>query len=188
MKLGRKKKIIVTVHPGGDTVVAAYCLSTDLWEDHEWFLNEALRQKDLGDVRAMNRNLRASLIFLFSHLDAVATQICFAIKIPPGRFLRDRIKALNLKAMEIGSINTLDLDSEFDLRNLIAHVTERNESVQENLYQNLTFDSIKLSSKKISNWLDALCNALEVERFSDTKSMAELFLGIFGGGVETHEV
>ena len=80
MKKG--KQVIVTIDPEGVVQIAAYCLTTDSWQDYLSFRDEAREALRRADRRRANRNLRAALLSLFSHVEGVLNNICEKIQVP----------------------------------------------------------------------------------------------------------
>jgi len=58
------KKVIVRIGTqGGDVQIAAYCITTDSWQDYLTFEEEAREAFRKSDKRRGNRDLRAALLF-----------------------------------------------------------------------------------------------------------------------------
>lgn len=188
-KMKKGKKIIATVKCDGSIEAAAYCLSTDSWQDYEFFLKQAGLHSESGDMRIANRELRAGLLFLFAHLEGVVSQIEKERNIPEtygdGR-LCDKTRNIAQAAKKKGSVPYLNFRLGKHLRDILVHpgigkIFEDQEKLDEtSVYEKLTVKSLAELGMSISSWLNAVCKNLSVERFTDTKAVLEDFFNEMG--------
>ena len=185
-------EIEITIEPNGTIVFSAYCLRTDSWQDYKWFLAQAEQAQDQGDKRTENRSLRAALLFFFSDMEGVLNHICTLKGISDRGSLDDRAKRVEDEARNINSgIPSLSFRLGKCLRDLIAHagITKKHEEdghkemlTQETVFERFSIATLRGLEDSISPWLDQICQALGVERFTDTegecKEVGRLFADI----------
>ncbi|MFA6287460.1 MAG: hypothetical protein WC661_08750 [Opitutaceae bacterium] len=175
MKKG--KVITATIGLNGNVEITAYCLATDSWQDHQYFLAEAIKLEH-ADKRGSNRSLRAALLILFSHFEGVINQIYLEKNYTVTR--RDSLaeKAEYIHKRASPKLARLNIKLWKGLRDIIAHpgiekTISGDALTERSTYERLSADSVRATSALISQWLDAVCLALAVERFTDTKAMIE---------------
>ncbi len=189
-KDGKKnnRKLIITIHPDGDTTIAAYCLKTDIWHDYLTFKEDAKQAISRNDLRNANRYLRVSVLCLFSHLEAVVNDIVNRKSIPEiyGSRLCDRTKSIRSEAEKFGRVPYLNFRLEKMLRDLVAHPGVTKDFVQNDetetldsasVFEKLDLQTLEALERKISPWIDTVCRLLNVERFSDTAKIVGEFSG-----------
>jgi hypothetical protein len=191
-----KKRVLRFIAPDGtrftgevspDGIVATvYSLATDSWVDSREFLSQARLSFEDGNIRKGNRELRASLIFLFAHLEGVAERIQKVKKDEiPGvqgkRRLCDLTRCIAREARRRGCLPYLSFKRWKFLRDIVAHpgidkadYDSPKRSVDETtVFEELTCDSLAELDSMITSWLDAVCNAFGMERLVDTKKIVE---------------
>jgi hypothetical protein len=196
MKKG--KKLIVRIGTEGDVTIAAYCLSTDSWQDYLSFNEEAKGALKNGDYRQGNRYLRAGLLFLFSHLEGVVNYACDQLpapsKIRKKSTLDERRRFVHTEAERRGHVPELNFRLGKYLRDILAHpgiekTFENEEKLDEvSVYEKLTPESLEEIGDLVDRWLNAVCTALVIERFTDMKKMVEEFGSELGEVTESKEV
>jgi hypothetical protein len=175
------KQIVITVGPDGTISSSAYCLPTDLWQDYLYFLNEAEVYDLRGKKRSANRCLRAALLCLFSHLEGMVHQICLE-KTIPGSNKNDsfavRIHSVHQEATKLGAVPAMNIRFGKSLRDIIAHPGIKkhvgdNVLTEVSIYEELSVATLRSMGEVVNTWLEAVCSLLGIERFTDTKSLAE---------------
>jgi hypothetical protein len=180
--LKKGKQVIITIDPEGDVQIAAYCLTTDSWQDYLAFRDEAREAFQRGDKRRGNRNLRAALLSLFSHVEGVLNNICEQIKVSEkikNGPLHSRICFIGNEAKKHNNIPDINFRLGKYMRDIIAHpgidkAFEGGERVDEvSVYEKLTPESLTEIAATLDNWLSAVCHALKIERFTDTEKIVK---------------
>lgn len=181
---------------------SAYCLRTDSWHDYQAFISEAKRANDVGDHRTANRSLRAALLFFFAHMEGVLYHICaekhISNKTDSIYKMTNRVEK---EAQKIdSSIPTLNFRLEKHLRDLVSHtlLTKEYEDehghmqtlTQDSVFEELCIPALERLEAIISPWLDRVCQALGVERFTDTEGRCKNVVELLGkiGPFDIHEV
>ena len=191
------KQIIAVVNSDGKIEAAAYCLSTDSWQDYEFYLEQARLHSNSGEMRLANRELRAGLLFLFAHLEGVVSQIENEKNIPEeygiGR-LCDKTRNINREAKKKGHVPYLNFRLGKHIRDILVHpgiekTFEDDEKLDEtSVYKELSVQSLADLGNSINAWLDAVCGILGVQRFTDTKAILEDFFKGTGSTIEIKEI
>jgi hypothetical protein len=192
----------LTINTDGTILFTAYCLRTDSWHDYRAFLAEAEASLTEDNTRKANRLLRAALVCFFSHLEGVVNHIESRVSIPAvqqGNRLCDRTRNIGQEARKRGRVPHVEFRLGKHLRDLVAHpgigidFSDRESSTvlgQEDVFERLSVQTLRGLEGKVVPWLDAVCAALKVERFTDTEArcrkIAELLNSI--GPTETREV
>ncbi|MDX6443123.1 MAG: hypothetical protein QOH71_197 [Blastocatellia bacterium] len=178
------EKIIVTVDENGSPTVTAYCLKTDSWHDFLAFRDDARHVILEGDQRRGNRFLRAALTCLFSHLEAIVKDIGDHRQIPnltKRQRLRlcDKTENITREAEKHGKIPVLNFRLGKHLRDLIAHPgieidfpnAPSGKLDSTSVFEDLDLSTLDALEAQISSWIDAICAALGISRFTDTKQL-----------------
>jgi hypothetical protein len=190
--MSKGKKLIIKIGMQGDVQIAAYCLTTDSWQDYLSFVDEAHEAFKKSDRRRGNRNLRAALLALFSHFEGVLNNICaqtHASKKIKNGSLSSRISYVKEEAGTCTDLPNLNFRLGKYLRDILAHpgiekAFEAKEKMDEiSVYEKLTVESLKEIGNMIDRWLSIVTNVLHIERFTDTRKMVEEF----GEGLGTIE-
>lgn len=195
----RTNKITIVTHLGNEGArIEAYCLATDSWGDYEYFRDAARAFVKLDDIRGSNRYLRAGLLSLFAHFEGVVQNICALCGdlFDPlffGKRLCDRTRAVAKFAKTKGQLPYLNFRLEKSLRNIIAHpvsdVDFGDKPFSEiDTFSILTCDSLASLGMMISDWLDAVCKILDVQRFTDTEEMVRSIASALGDSKDRREV
>jgi len=190
------KKIIITIHAEGNTEIAAYCLTTDSWQDHKFFTADAERFLASSNIRAANRSLRASLLFLFAHFEGVVDQVILEHKLQVGQYDRlcDKTKVIRDHLPRGKRLPYLNVRLGKAIRDILVHpgiekaLAEDAVKDETTVYSDLTLESITDLSSMIANWLDSVCRFYNTQRFTDTKNMTKELADILGDKSETTEV
>ncbi|MFH1943658.1 MAG: hypothetical protein ABIL68_16275 [bacterium] len=180
----KRKKITVRISPDGRTAqIEAYCLATDSWADFNHFLNAAQDSKKRGVDRDANRELRAALLCLFSHLEGTVRQILLEHANEIGgadraRTLYDRTKVITREAKKRDSVADLNFRLGKYLRDIVAHPGIEKKfgggTVDEIVvFERLTIQTVSELGLRIDVWLDRVCSIFKVTRFTDMKAMVE---------------
>jgi hypothetical protein len=186
----------ITIDAEGVTEIAAYCLTTDSWQDYLAFREEARTAIDTGDQRSANRYLRAALHCVFAHLEGVIGKIEKECEIETvygkGR-LCDRTRNVDRQAKKRGFVPHINFRFEKHMRDIISHpgITKWffDEAVGEaTVFEKLDVETIGAVGSRVGAWLDAACNNLGVDRFTDTKGLVEHFSNALGSGPGPREV
>lgn len=192
----------ITIGTDGTILFTAYCLRTDSWHDYREFLAEAQAALSEGNVRKANRLLRAAIVCFFSHLEGVVNHIedCVTITaVHRGRRLCDRTRNISLEAKKRARIPHVEFRLGKHLRDLIAHpgididFSDRESSTrleQDDVFERLSVQTLRGLESKVVPWLDAVCVALNVERFTDTEARCRKIAELLGslGPTEMKEV
>lgn len=190
------KKIIITINTDGNAKIAAYCLTTDSWQDHLFFMKDAERFLASSNIRAANRSLRAALLFLFAHFEGVVDYVILENKLPSGQYDRlcDKTKVIREHLPSGKRLPYLNIRLGKAIRDILVHpgiekaLAEDAVKDETTVYSDLTLKSITDLSSMIANWLDSVCRFYNTQRFTDTKNMAREWADIFGDKSETTEV
>ena len=189
--MAKGKKLIIEI-TGDNVNIAAYCLTTDTWQDYLSFVSEAREAFEKSDKRRGNRSLRAALLALFSHFEGVLNNICAQIHAPnkiKNGSLRGRIDYVKNEATKYSNLPDLNFRLGKNLRDILAHpgiekTFELEEKMDEiSIYEKLTVESLKEIGNMIDKWLSIVTSALKMERFTDTRKMVK----DFGQGLDTIE-
>jgi hypothetical protein len=191
-KLKRGKVVTATIGSDGTVQISAYCLATDSWQDHKYFLGEATKLEQ-SDKRGSNRSLRAALLILFSHFEGVINQIY----LEKGYFanredsLSDKANYIHKRATP--NLAKINIKLWKALRDIIAHPginksVSGNKLTENSIYEELSISSVEKTSELISKWLDSVCTALAVERFTDTAAAVSAFSSKLGESNGPQEV
>jgi len=183
-------KITITIGTDGTSVIEAYCLATNSWNDFEYFLAEATVHLQNGSQRAANREMRAALLCLFAHLEGVIGNIIRANKsnienIERANTLCDKTTALTKEVGKEASVPELNFRLGKYLRDIIVHPgiekTFGGETIDDTaVFSKLNIESLTQLSTRISAWLDCMCRHFGTERFTDTESMVREFADVLG--------
>ncbi len=169
----------------GAATLGVYCLKTDNWNDYLAFMDDAEVATKEGGVRDVNRFLRAALTCLFSHVEGVVNDVYEQHLIPKkGQSLCERAQAVALAAR--APIPHFRLEKQ--LRDLVVHPgitkpfsdprSRKGRLHQDDVFERLSIDTLRRLEQRISPWLDAVCRALKVDRFTDTKHEIEKWMPI----------
>ena len=105
--------------------IAVYCLRTDSWDDYRAFLTDAQAASDAGNIRTVNRFLRAALMCFFAHVEGVVKHIEEGLNLPPeitNRPLYRRMQNITQKAKRKGHrVPSIEFRIEKFLRDIVAH-------------------------------------------------------------------
>lgn len=177
--------VLLTIDPEGNATVAAYCLKTDSWYDFLAFKKDAKQALVEGHQRNVNRFLRAALMCLFSHLEAVVKEIENQEQIPNianRKRLRlcDKIQNITHEASKRRTIPHLNFRLGKHLRDLVAHPGIEIDHASApggninytSVFEELDLPSLEALEIKISSWIDAVCTALGTTRLTDTEHLA----------------
>jgi len=144
------------------------------------------------DVKSYARFLRAALLSLFGHLEAVVNEICDIIQKPAlkDRSLCKRIDILIQDARRIAHVPPIVLAPGKPLRDMIAHpgIEKTFDQVPEDYgatYERLDFQALEQFEAQISPWIDGICSAFRVNRLEDAEGALKEFtehLGKLTGG------
>lgn len=194
----RGKKLIINIDKDGNTQVEAYCLATDSWHDFEYFINAAEVSKTEGKERDSNRELRAALLCLFSHLEGVVHQLMLEINdfLPDENMphtLCDKTKVISRIARQQTKVPDLGFRLGKYLRDIIVHPGAEKffggKSLGESeVFEKLNTQTIRAISERIDAWLNCVCSIFEVSRFTDTESMVKEFSEKLGKSQGIREV
>lgn len=170
------------IKDNGDIQLACICLKTDSWLDYLAFKQDAREAFQSENVKAYARYLRAGLLCLFAHIEAVVNEICDKFK--PSlkqKPLFDRISIIVNKAKKDAHVPPIVLRLEKNLRDMIAHpgieksfdVPGTSDKVRDDYgatYERLDFQALERFEAEISPWVDAICGAFGVTRLEDTEA------------------
>jgi len=179
----------INIGDDGTITVAAYCLKTVSWLDYCVFKDEAAKAGEQRDIPRAGCYLRAALLFLFSHLEAVVNEIhaehpgiCHAGS------LSQKVADITLEAEKHHHVPELSFRLEKHLRDIIAHpgITKSIQSHAgtitvdvSSVFEDLSLKTLDALERQLSGWLDAVCNIFGVPRFTDTERIAaEFSIGI----------
>jgi hypothetical protein len=195
----RESKIII--EKNGTAQFSAFCLRTDSWHDYKAFMTEAKQAVDAGDQRTANRLLRASLLLFFAHMEGVLSHICAEQTISNRGSLCEITKRVEAEARKVDSaIVTLNFRLDKYLRDIVAHggltkmyedeYGEKEALTQDSVFEKLSVATLEALEAIISPWLDRVCQALRVDRFTDTEDRCKQVVELFGeiGITDTQEV
>jgi hypothetical protein len=174
------------IKDNGDIQLACVCLKTDSWLDYLAFKQEAREAFVRQDVKAYARYLRAALLCLFAHTEAVVNEICDKLKPAPKKTLGDRIGIIVNEAKKVVNVPPIVFRLEKNLRDMIAHpgveksfdVPGTSDRVREDYgatYERLDFQALQRFEAQISPWIDAICGAFGVTRLEDTEAALNEF-------------
>lgn len=188
----------IIISPDSLTTVGSYCLKTDSWQDYLAFKEDVKLAVLAGDGRKINRCLRAALINLFSHFEAVVLDI---EKKHPKLKSRRRLKLyektilISREARKYKRIPPLNFRTGKHLRDIIAHpgiemnyAGRRRKLDFVSLFDELDLATLEKLETRLVGWLDAVCDALRVERLSDTKKTVEDLSKAYGSSNEIQEI
>ena len=190
-------KIRCKIEDNGDIELVCFCLKTDSWLDYLAFKQEAREAFIRQDVKASARYLRAALLCLFAHTEAVVNEICDKLKPAlKNKTLGDRISIIVNEAKKVVNVPPIVFSLEKNLRGMIAHpgveksfdVPRTSDRVREDYgatYERLDFQALDRFEAQISPWIDAICGAFGVTRLEDTEAALNEFterLAEFGFG------
>ena len=181
-----EREFIVTVNTDGSVTFSVYCLKTDSWNDYQAFMEDAEAATKGSNARNTNRFLRAALNCMFSHVEGVVNDIYSQRTIPEhysGSRLCDRTRNIAFEAKKYGRIPFVNFRFEKHLRDLVAHPgisiafsdrdSEPETLDQKSVFEKLNIDTLRNLESLISPWLDAVCAALKVERFTNFEKECE---------------
>lgn len=175
------------IKDNGDIQLACVCLKTDSWLDYLAFKQEAREAFVRQDVKVYARCLRAALLCLFAHTEAVVNEICDKLKPAlKNKALGDRISLIVSEAKKVANVPPIVFRIEKNLRDMIAHPgVEKNldvpgptDRVREDYsatYERLDYQALEQFEAQISPWLDAICGAFGVTRLEDTEAALNEF-------------
>ena len=174
----------------------AYCLSTDSWQDHVHFMREAEALAKTGDARSANRALRASLLFLFAHLEGVVDRLVEAKDLPSEQLPRlcDRTRAIKNATQYPTRLPPINFRLEKAIRDILVHpgiekvLADESRIDQATIYSELTLPVLKKISADIARWLEAACRDAGIKRMSDTKGLLSDFISELAGKSDPKEV
>ena len=179
--MSRQRTIVVK---NGTATMGVYCLKTDSWNDYLAFVNDAEAASKQGRFRDVNRFLRAALTCLFSHVEGVVNDIFEQKSIPGNRqSLCEKALAIASVARRYAAIPFVNFRLEKQMRDLVAHPgitkafsdpsSKKTRLDQNEVFERLSIDTLRGLEQRISPWLDAVCSALKVDRYTDTKREIE---------------
>src|ERR1043166_1061397 len=195
--------IVVTIDDEGSTTLAAYCLKTDSWHDFLALKEDAKQSILEGHQRRTNRCLRAALMCLFSHLEAVIKDIEKCRHVPQITHPRrrwptfyDRIQNITREASNHGKISPLNLGRGKHLRDLVAHpgieIKLKNalgETIDfTSLFEELDLATLEPPEAEISFWIDSVCAVLGTSRLTDTEQLITELSNSIGAVTSIKEV
>ena len=187
--MARRRSLVVK---GDSATMGVYCLKTASWEDYLAFMTDAESATKEGRVRDANRVLRAAVTCLFSHVEGVVNDV-YAQRSMPGKHhsLCEKAQAVALAAARRASIPFAEFRLEKQLRDLVAHpgitkafsdpASKKTRLDQGDVFDRLSTDTLRNLERRISPWLDAICGALGVDRFTDTKREIDRWMPILSG-------
>jgi|ERR1043166_9137793 hypothetical protein len=174
-------QIRVEAKDDGQIEISCCCLKTDSWHDYLAFKQDARDAFVRHDVKAYARYLRAGLLSMFGHTEAVVNEICDKIKPALKRStLCDRISFVVEEARKVGNVPQIVFALEKNLRDMIAHpgVEKSFGGAKEDYaatYERLDYEALERFEAQLSPWLDAICSALGVVRLEDTEGALKDF-------------
>jgi hypothetical protein len=187
------KNMRLWVTDSGDIGIACYCLKTDSWLDYIAFKEDARAAFARQDVRGYARFLRAALLSLFGHMQAVLNEVCDRVGKPTLNKhdqLCHKIKKIVNEAKKIVEVPPLDFHSEKILRDMLAHpgieiLNEGDGVIGEEVdgitYERLDFQTLERFEAQLSPWIDSICAAFAVTRLEDMEAGYNLVAGLAGG-------
>lgn len=172
-------KVTIMIDPTGATIVSAYSLKDDAWEDFQFFLKEAsaLNVKD----REKNRALRAAHFNLYAHFEAVVYEL--GKNALSGKQVKKSLYERCVSIAEVAGIDEISLPGR-EVRNEITHPSE-DDCLP---FSVLTKESLEVWAANVSKWLNLACEKLNVQRFSDTKRLVTDFSNVLGSIDEPDEI
>jgi hypothetical protein len=197
-------QIRVEIKDNGDIQLVCVCLKTDSWHDYLSFKADAVRAFRAKDIKAYARFLRAALLCMFAHTEAVVNEICD--KFQPAlknQTLCNRISSIVKEAKKINDVPPLVFGLEKNLRDMIAHpgveksfdAPGTTDKVREDYgatYERLDYQALERFEAQISPWLDAVCAAFHVTRLEDTETALNQFteelVRLAGGELNTNQM
>jgi hypothetical protein len=194
-------EIKISIDMDGTIQISTYCLRTDSWNDYKAFLAEAKQALDANNQRTANRLLRTALLSCFAHMEGVLNYICSERTISDKGRLCDKTKRVEAEARMVDSgVESLNFRLGKHLRDIVAHagLTKEYEDehgkketvTQDSVFEKLSVETLEGLEASISPWLDRVCQALSVERFTDTEGKNKQIVELLGelGTVNTQEV
>lgn len=182
-------KIVINAD-GRKATISSFSMTTDSWEDFEWFVSVAEMSEKKGRLRERNRALRAALLSLFAHLEGVVYRIwhLYGESMPKryaGTRLCDLTRNIHCAAKELGRVPYINFRLGKHLRDIVVHpgieIAFENEVLtQASVFERLRPETIRELAGMISDWLDAVCCLFEVPRFSDTESAVKHWGNVLG--------
>lgn len=187
-------KIRCEVMDNGEIQVIGFCLKTDSWLDYLAFKQDAREAFARNDVKAYARSLRAGLLCLFAHMEAVVNEVYATSKVPPIKSWGFCIRANDItkEAKKIVKVPPIAFNEEKNLRDMIAHpgvlkkfdVSESSEGVEKDdsaTYERLDYQSLERFESQVSPWVDAICAAFGITRLEDMEEVLEELTSLAGG-------
>lgn len=179
-------QIRVEVDGEGNLLWTACCLKTDSWLDYLAFKKDACAAKDSKNLKLYARSLRAALVFLFSHLEAVVNEILEKKNIPRlsrGTRLCDKTRDIAFEAKRSAKLPYVNFRLGKHLRDIIAHpgiekcfrdTGDQDTRLDESdTYERLDIEVLQALEGQIIPWLDAVCSLFGVKRTEDPQRELE---------------
>lgn len=177
------------------TIIFVLDLVGDTWHDFVYFAAKAQEHESQANFTMRNRYLRSAISNLFSHLDAIVSDIYELIEqhethfanLPANQlslkskmfFIRDHVKSTKL-----ASLPYVNVDLKL-LRDIINHpsITKSryDKSTQETIYYDsadiytVDISELKTISLQIDAWLAKVCELYQYVRFCDTSQLCIQF-------------
>jgi len=191
------KTITISIAPDGTSTIEAYCLATDSWQDYEHFSEQADKHAALGNMRIANREMRAALLCLFSHLEGVVGQIIQKNTdniegANKANTLCDKTAVITKEAKKNGLVPDLNFRLGKYLRDIVVHPGIEKifggETIDEAaVFKKLDIDTLQNLAERVSCWLDCVCPVFSTSRFTDTKGLVGFFSEALGGDAPIEE-
>ncbi len=187
--------------PSEGTTIFAVDLIGDMWDDFNYFVDQAHLYERTGDLASRNRYVRVATAALFSHLDGVVSEIFellraetsfnpYLPKRPDYCSLKAKMLAINefLHHARGSSLPSLNLELKL-LRDIVNHpsITKKgNQDSADTVLLNgadvygIVVNDLKDAGHDVDNWLNAVCVVIPYERFRDTKQLVKDFARVLG--------
>jgi len=163
----------------GGFKIEALSLSDDSWQDYKYFLKTAKKSDKDGEIRKKNRELRAGLLCLFAHLEAVVNYI-YDVKNDELKSFKNQ-ESLDKRTKHIGEIIKskkirlpyINFKEGKKMRNIIAHpdgkTKKGNEIDSRKIFNDLNVETLEELGLMIKDWLDVVCDYFKIARMMDSK-------------------
>jgi len=185
----RTRKVSASLEaPGEGTIIFAVDLAGDTWHDFCYFADKARDYENVGAFAQRNRYLRSAVSNLFSHLDAVVSDV---YEMLPGYVasgslsLKSKMFAIKDDAKRSHKINLPYINIDLKLiRDIISHPSITKVRPGQS-YDTLAYDStdvygtdikdVYTVSSQLDHWLNSVCQLYGYERFYDTEKLCRDF-------------
>lgn len=202
-----RQRLVTRGGPLPHDVIYSIDLVGDLWQDHLFFLQDAVEAEAAGDLRRRSRSVRASVIALLGHHEAVVTCVYKSLVEGEPAFQTHQVK--NKKRLPWNEVSAslhafysdlppLEEEGLKALRDVVAHPLAEKAIVAADgtpvtvaaaTAYIIPLAVIQEGSCRIGAWLDRLCSLRpDVEREVDTAGIARKLLKELGEDQQLREI